>query len=376
MWRSVLARLTALFVGVAGLGFSSQAQAAEAVLRVVDVGNSMCVVIQIPGGHHMLYDAGNFRGDECSTAVREIVGNDRLDLMVLSHSDADHIGEVATILQGRPASSGHPAVPAVPVSRIVYTGHAGTSRTTWPNALRALDGQPRGVVRDLSERQLPNTVEPRPGRTRARPLVMRLGAATVTFLAGWPEWWFYGDLDAPPNMSERRNAISIVVRVDFGAHSVLLTGDTIGRRGRSTEPVTACRDSEQWMVERHREGNISLDADILIGQHHGGDNSSSTCFINAVTPRFVIFPAGHAGHEHPRATTAQRLLSATPPIPAANIFRTDRGDDEGAPEWDEGRERGCTDPVGDDDVEIVLSDARGSQPVVRYRQPAQPCPSS
>jgi competence protein ComEC len=204
-------------------------------------------------------------------------------------------------------------------------------------------------------------------------MTLRLGAATVSFLAGWPEWWFYGDPEAPPNMSERRNAVSIVVRVDFGDHSVLLTGDTIGRRGRAEEDQSACRDSEAWMVERHREGNFSLDADILIGQHHGGDNSSSRCFISAVTPRFVIFPAGHADHEHPRATTAQRFLSAGLGLTPAHIFRTDLGDDEGAPEWDVGRERGCRDAAGDDDVEVILSDTPGSQPVVRYREPARLC---
>ncbi len=37
-----------------------------------------------------------------------------------------------------------------------------------------------------------------------------------------------------------------------------------------------------------------------------------------------------------------------------NIFRTDRGDDEGGKEWSEGKIANCKDGRGDDDVEILL----------------------
>lgn len=364
MRRKSITRLTAIFAGVAAAGAASEAQAVDARLRVVDVGNAMCVVLSVPGGHHMLYDAGNYDTTQCAAAVREIVGNDRLDLVVLSHSDADHIGELPAILR---ATRNNPPV------QIVYTGHPGTSRTTWP-AVRSLlqamqrPGQPT-PIRNLQTHPLPNIEDPPRGRQRAAPLRVQLGAATVTFVAGWPRWPYPGDRGATPNASERRNAISIVVRIDYGEHSVLLTGDTIGRRGRSSEPVSACRDSERWMVQ---EGNVPLDADILIGQHHGGDNSSSTCFIEAVSPRWVIFPAGHAEHGHPRQSTVSRFLNLRPrPI----MLRTDRSDDEpGDEEWADGLVRGCVDPAGDDDVEIVLSDRPRTRPRVEYRHPVRPCP--
>ena len=37
-----------------------------------------------------------------------------------------------------------------------------------------------------------------------------------------------------------------------------------------------------------------------------------------------------------------------------NMFRTDFGDDEGSSEWDHGRVPGSVDPIGDDDVDIIL----------------------
>ena len=61
-----------------------------------------------------------------------------------------------------------------------------------------------------------------------------------------------------------------------------------------------------------------------------GNNGSSTCFINRVDPQFVIFSEGHE-HDHPTAAAANRYL--TQGVQLANIFRTDRGDDEGGFEW-------------------------------------------
>lgn len=335
------------------------ARAEELYLRVVDVGNAMCVVVRVPGGHHMLYDAGNYNSEECAAAVQEIVGTDRLDLVVLSHSDADHVGELPVILGRNRADL------------VVYTGAQGTAARTWPRVVSALEAAKRQgtTVRNLSRQPLPNTRQPGRGQRRAAPLRVRLGEATVTFVAGWHQWTLPADPGFAPNESELRNAISIVVRIDYGGHSVLLTGDTIGRRGHSEESETACRDAEQWMVRR---GNVSLDSDILVGQHHGGDNSSSACFIEAVTPQFVIFPAGHASHQHPRATAVSRFLRRN--VNVANIFRTDRGDDDiGDAEWGEGREANCVDPRGDDDVEVILPDSASRRISVRYREPRRAC---
>jgi hypothetical protein len=58
MGRHLGARLAAFGGSIGLLGAAGEAQAAEAVLRVVDVGNALCVVAKIPGDHFMLYDDG------------------------------------------------------------------------------------------------------------------------------------------------------------------------------------------------------------------------------------------------------------------------------------------------------------------------------
>jgi competence protein ComEC len=196
----------------------------------------------------------------------------------------------------------------------------------------------------------------------------------VTFVAGWTEWDLPHDRGASLSPAEKRNAISIVVRFEYGGKSVLLSGDAIVRRGRSTEPEDACRDAEKWMV---REGNVPLDSDVLVGEHHGGDNSSALCFIEAVSPEWVIFSAGNSTNDHPRDSAVKRYFhrSLTRQVLPANILRTDRSDDEGALEWDAERVTGCRDPKGDDDIEIVLSNLPGTRAQVRYRRPGGRCAS-
>ena len=78
-------------------------------VRVVDVGAGLCCVARWPGEdgdfHYMVYDAGNYvdRGATAMAAIREIYEDDddpTLDVLVLSHSDADHLGAVDAAFVG------------------------------------------------------------------------------------------------------------------------------------------------------------------------------------------------------------------------------------------------------------------------------------
>lgn len=305
--------------------------------RVVDVGPGLCTITAAPGSHYMVYDAGHWLGGHCIRAAREIVEGEVIDLLVLSHSDGDHLGDVPELLR------------EFDVRRILVTGDRRPGSATWEATNRAIGNEVRygASVVNLETTQLI------PGTTIA------LGEATVTLVAGWHEWNGPG---LPRN--ERLNAISIVVRLDYRGHSILYTGDTVGRRVNDGDDE--CKDAEKMMVDD--AGRVPLKADVLIAPHHGGNNGSSRCFIEQVDPTFVVFSAGHM-HHHPRAAVAGRYLRHG--VAAGNIFRTDRGDDERGSEWEHGRVPRCTDSRGDDDVEILLR-ATGT-PRVAYRRATEEC---
>ena len=92
--------------------------------------------------------------------------------------------------------------------------------------------------------------------------VWQLGSATVTMLG-------------PVAQYSETNDTSIVLRVDYGATSFLLTGDMES-------------DAERDLVN----SGANLKADVLQVGHHGSSTSTSYLFLNAVLPEMGVISCG------------------------------------------------------------------------------------
>lgn len=337
----------------AALLFSSwptPALAQEAYLRVVDVGAGLCVIAVAPGGHVMVYDTGA-GARRCGDAVDALVPGSTIDLLVLSHSDIDHIGAARRILAAKN------------IATIIHPGDA-REEITIGKVRQDIAAEPGATVWDLSQRPLPFGTR------------FPVGEATATFVAGWsnPRHLYDNDppLDGSGHKAERYNGISLVIRFEYRGHSVLLTGDTLGRIEGSRPDDTLCQYAERKMVAN--AAAVRLASDVLIGQHHGSDDSSSNCFIRSVKPKWVVFAAGHE-YRHPRQSTADRFLAFG--VDKDRMLRTDRGDNEGGEgrlkEWIYGALKDCVDKPEDDDVEITLPRSRSAPVRVRYRLESRGC---
>lgn len=335
--RSLL--LTALVTFLVCTGTRAQ-ETDVLTVRIVDVGAGLCTIAHAPPNRYMVYDVGHWMGNDCVEAIQEFVEGERIDVLVISHPDSDHLGDAPALLG------------AYSVHRILRTGYERWDRTTW----RATTDSIGQEVRYGASVQNLKTQELEPGKT------IPLGDAMLTLLAGWHEWTKPG-----PTSAERRNAISIVLRLDYAGRSILYTGDTIGRR--LDDDLEACKDAEKVMANRHDAGEVSLTSDVLIAPHHGGNNASSKCFVQRIDPAWVIFSAGHS-HGHPTVGAAERYLDQG--VKLDSIFRTDRGDDEDDPdEWTHLSVDGCKDGKGDDGVEIVIKPEGDVS--VDYLMPAAGC---
>ena len=298
----------------------------QLVIRVIDVGVGLSCVAKIPGDdgpHYMIYDAG--LRENAMDDIREIIPEEsKIDLLVLSHADSDHLGAVPLICE------------EYKVQTILRTGWVRTGIGTWTNADAAIakEATQGCAVFNLRENPLP------PGAT------FKVGSAFATMVSGfgvYPSTW------VRLTESKRRNAVSIVIRLQYKGASVLFAGDAVGRKdGGDSDQILA---SEKFMVDMSEA--IPIKSDVLIAPHHGADNASSKLFIETVNPTWVIFSAGHhATYRHPRKTTAERIIATG--INADHILRTDRGDDEGPDEWDHERVPGDNGGKADDDIEITI----------------------
>ncbi len=99
------------------------------------------------------------------------------------------------------------------------------------------------------------------------------------------------DTESAGDDTHHDNNRSCVLRVDADYGRILLPGDIE-------------RDAEIRLVARY---GAALQADVLVAPHHGSKTSSSPAFIDAVHPRWVLYPVGYRNrYRHPHPTVDAR----------------------------------------------------------------------
>ncbi len=246
---------------------------APAALEIawLDVGQGDAIVLRFADGAAWLVDAGP--ADAYGDAGRRVVlpylrraGIRRIDRLITTHPDLDHVGGAATVVEGIPVhvwSSGGP----------VDDGPA------WLALLAEPGPRPEVLVagaRLHEGRAAIDVLHPGPGWVPADPYAGRYG----------------------PNEG------SVVLLVSDGRCRALLTGD-LGAPAEAAL-VAALGDS--------------LQAALLHAGHHGSRHSSTAPFLARVRPRDVVVSAGGGnryGHPHPDALGRFTAAGAT-------VWRTDR----------------------------------------------------
>ena len=176
-------------------------------------------------------------------------GLDHIDYVLATHADADHIDGLNDIARNF-------AVRAALVART-------------PNQ----DPEYSEFSETLSSRGIPI-------RTIGAGDEMRIGNVSVSVL--WP----ISSVD--PNRSSGNND-SVVLRLQFGDRSILLTGD-----------IEA--SAEKGILEAAGNPREDLKADIVKVAHHGSKSSSTEGFIAATQPSFAVISVGQTsvfGHPSP-----------------------------------------------------------------------------
>ncbi|MFC6764892.1 lamin tail domain-containing protein [Natrinema soli] len=222
-------------------------------VNFINVGQGSSTLIVGPTNETMLIDSGDWSDDgEDVLAYLRKHNIDRIDYLVTTHADSDHIG-------GHEAVIDYFETEGDGIGAVYDPGITSTSQT-YQGYLDAIDEHNVTLY-----------------ETRAGDQIPFEGVETQVL--------------APPEgyiANGDRNENSIVLRLGFGRSSFLLPGD-----GETA--------SEQFLVDEYGAG---LNASVLSAGHHGSQSSSGSEFLDVTDPHIAVVSSAYDsqyGHPHESA---------------------------------------------------------------------------
>jgi len=243
--RLLLLAVVALVVGGDGLYWARE-RYARPTLRVtfLDVGQGDAAVVEFPGSAVLVVDGGGFEGSDFDLGEAVVapflwsrkIG--RVDYVAMSHAEIDHAGGLPFLVsEFRPRE-------------FWWNGRPGKGEAF--GRLRAALDDGRAVIRQMSRDTPP----------------WRVGRVWVDVLHPPAE---YGRLVSA-------NDASLVLRLRWGATTVLFTGDIEGV-------------GEEHLVQL---GAPAIQSSVVKVPHHGSLTSSGERFIDTVQPEVAVVSVGAA----------------------------------------------------------------------------------
>ncbi len=218
--------------------------AGEFELLAADIGQGTAVLVRT-ATHDLLYDSGPQYAPGVDAGLRVLlpllraVGVERLDTLMLSHRDSDHVGGAASILAGLPVAA---------------------LRSSLEPEHRLLVGSPPHTRCEAGQRWAWDGVQFEVLHPRA----------------------------ADYDQGLKSNALSCLLRISTAAgRSALLTGDI---------------EAPQELALVARAAVASLRSNVLIVPHHGSKTSSTDSLLDAVAPQIAVVQSGYRnrfGHPAP-----------------------------------------------------------------------------
>ncbi len=233
-------------------------------VNFVDVGQGDAIFIQFPKGGNLLIDGGKI--EEGRKRLKPYLwrkGVKKIDVMVLTHPDSDHLGGLIPVLKG------------FRVGMVLDPGLVHTS-SFYKEFLELID-----------KKNIPYELISQGDKINGfSPVEIKVLHPGLPLLSG------RGDF----------NNNSVVIVMEYQKVRFLFTADVL-------------REGEQRLMER----NTDLEAQILKIPHHGGRSSADRDFFKIVNPQIVIICCGlNNTYGHPHSETLEMLKET-----GVKIYRTD-----------------------------------------------------
>jgi beta-lactamase superfamily II metal-dependent hydrolase len=254
--RILVAATAVLCLAAAAFG-----QALE--IHHLDVGQGDATLIVGLDGTVMLIDGGdNGRGNNVVLPYLDRLGINRIDYIVATHMDADHIGGLDEVMEG-----------GLEIGEVLDNGSS-ASTVSYADYVAAAAAHSAGR------------------RTIAVGEAIDLGdGATATCI------YRNGRGTGGTISVSDENDRSVVLVIDFDDFQYFIGGDIGGG-------LTGHKDVESFVAP-----SVG-DVDVLRVNHHGSSGSSNNKFLGELSPEAAIISVGHNSYGHPDAGALARLYGA------------------------------------------------------------------
>jgi competence protein ComEC len=224
----------------------------DLVINCLDVGHGQAILVQLPGGKNVLFDAGSLHKSDIGRRIvapfLDYKGINKLHAIIVSHNDVDHINGIPEIVENCKVDG-------------VYANKAFLSKTDeW--------GTAKFLNTYLSEQG--------PGLQPVGENPVVGGKAKVKII--WPVEQIYRDKTLGDNDK------SVVSLIEFGDTKILL-----------------CSDIEKFSQRKILELFPDLKVDVIVAPHHGSAATLETDFIGRLGGGISISSCGRAQYERLRA---------------------------------------------------------------------------
>jgi len=235
-------------------------------VHFIDVGQGDAALITTPRGRAVLIDTGgavqqstNFDiGERVVVPYLKHYGIREIDYLILTHGHQDHAGGAAAIAESMPVK------------------HLLLAREGYTSAVKALIEQINGH----------GVIPAYQGQS------IMLDGVNISVVYA-----------ASSLAIQSRNELSSVIRISYGEHSFLITGD-LEAKGEAAV----------------LNGTIPIGSTVLKVGHHGAKTSTTPEFLQAVSPQYGVISVGaNNRHGHPHQETLRRLAEQQ-----VKVYRTDQ----------------------------------------------------
>jgi beta-lactamase superfamily II metal-dependent hydrolase len=196
-------------------------------VHFIDVGQGDSILIQTPSNKTILIDGGSPKAGKKVVAYLEKLHIERLDLLIATHPDIDHIGGLSHVMK------------SIDIDQIIDSGKFYTTKTYMQ------------YINQVKQAKIPMTIAKKDDNIKIDPTI------NIKVL----------------NAHERRknnNQSSIVLKVNYGEIDFLLMADVEQKQ-------------EKELLKQY-----DLEADVVKIAHHGSKTSSSLDFLQAVNPKIAL----------------------------------------------------------------------------------------